>query len=112
MEHSLFSRDAEEQGQIDACKELGMAMMAYAVLGRGMLSDQVPKVEELAADDVRQRLPRFQSTISRRTSRCARRSRPLCAARTPRSPNCPSPGQWPRESVREPSSSRYPARNR
>jgi aryl-alcohol dehydrogenase-like predicted oxidoreductase len=61
MEYSLFSRDAEEQGQIDACKELGMAMMAYAVLGRGMLSDQVPKVEELAVDDVRQRLPRFQS---------------------------------------------------
>jgi aryl-alcohol dehydrogenase-like predicted oxidoreductase len=61
MEYSLFSRDAEEQGQIDACKELGMAMMAYAVLGRGMLSDQVPKLEELAADDVRQRLPRFQS---------------------------------------------------
>src|SRR5436190_11631251 len=61
MEYSLFSRDAEEQGQIDACKELGMAMMAYAVLGRGMLSDQVPKVEELAADDVRQRLPRFHS---------------------------------------------------
>jgi aryl-alcohol dehydrogenase-like predicted oxidoreductase len=61
MEYSLFSRDAEEQGQIDACKELDMAMMAYAVLGRGILSDQVPKVEELAADDVRQRLPRFQS---------------------------------------------------
>jgi aryl-alcohol dehydrogenase-like predicted oxidoreductase len=61
MEYSLFSRDAEEQGNIDACKELGMAMMAYAVLGRGMLSDQVPKVEELAADDVRARLPRFQS---------------------------------------------------
>jgi aryl-alcohol dehydrogenase-like predicted oxidoreductase len=61
MEYSLFSRDAEEQGQIDACKELGMAMMAYAVLGRGMLSDQVPKVDELTADDVRQRLPRFQS---------------------------------------------------
>lgn len=61
MEYSLFSRDAEEQGQIQACKELGTAMMAYAVLGRGMLSDQVPKVEELATDDVRQRLPRFQS---------------------------------------------------
>jgi aryl-alcohol dehydrogenase-like predicted oxidoreductase len=61
MEYSLFSRDAEDQGQIDACKELGMAMMAYAVLGRGIRSDQVPKLEELAADDVRQRLPRFQS---------------------------------------------------
>jgi aryl-alcohol dehydrogenase-like predicted oxidoreductase len=36
MEYSLFSRDAEQQGQIEACKELGMAMMAYAVLGRGM----------------------------------------------------------------------------
>jgi aryl-alcohol dehydrogenase-like predicted oxidoreductase len=60
MEYSLFSRDAEEQGQIDACKELGMAMMAYAVLGRGMLSDQVPNVEELTGDDVRQRLARFQ----------------------------------------------------
>jgi aryl-alcohol dehydrogenase-like predicted oxidoreductase len=61
MEYSLFSRDAEEQGQIDACKRLGMAMMADAVLGRGMLSGQVPKAEELAADDIRQRLPRFQS---------------------------------------------------
>jgi aryl-alcohol dehydrogenase-like predicted oxidoreductase len=61
MEYSLFSREAEEQGQIDACKELGLAMMAYAVLGRGMLSDQVLRAEELAADDVRRRLPRFQS---------------------------------------------------
>jgi aryl-alcohol dehydrogenase-like predicted oxidoreductase len=61
MEYSLFSRDAEEQGQIDACKELGMAMMAYAVLGRGMLSAEVPKVAEMAADDIRARLPRFDS---------------------------------------------------
>src|SRR5215813_288924 len=61
MEYSLFSRDAEEQGQIHACKELGMAMMAYAVLGRGMLSAKVPKVEEMAADDIRVRLPRFEN---------------------------------------------------
>jgi aryl-alcohol dehydrogenase-like predicted oxidoreductase len=37
MEYSLFSCDAEEQGQIDACRELGMAIMAYAVLGRSTL---------------------------------------------------------------------------
>jgi aryl-alcohol dehydrogenase-like predicted oxidoreductase len=61
MEYSLFSRDAEQQGQIAACKDLGMAMMAYAVLGRGMLSAQVPKLEEMAADDIRARLPRFAS---------------------------------------------------
>jgi len=61
MEYSLFSRDAEEQGQIDACKELHWAMMAYAVLGRGMLSAEVPRVEEMAADDIRAELPRFDS---------------------------------------------------
>jgi aryl-alcohol dehydrogenase-like predicted oxidoreductase len=61
MEYSLFSRDAEEQGQIDACRELGTAMMAYAVLGRGMLSSQVPKAEEMAAEDIRAQLPRFHS---------------------------------------------------
>src|SRR5882762_5988817 len=58
MEYSLFSRDAEEQGQIDACKELGMTITAF---GRGMLSAQAPKVEEMSADDIRAQLPRFQS---------------------------------------------------
>ena len=62
MEYSLFSRDAEEQGQIDACRELDTAMMAYAALGRGMLSSQVPKAEEMAAEDIRAQLPRFHST--------------------------------------------------
>ena len=57
----LGLRDAEEQGQINACKELGLTMMAYAVLGRGMLSAQLPKVEEMAAADVRAQLPRFHS---------------------------------------------------
>jgi aryl-alcohol dehydrogenase-like predicted oxidoreductase len=59
MEYSLFSRDAERQGQIAACKELGMAMMAYGVVGRGMLSAAVPRLEDMAADDIRKRLPRF-----------------------------------------------------
>jgi aryl-alcohol dehydrogenase-like predicted oxidoreductase len=60
MEYSLFSRDSEEQGQIDACKELGVAVMADAVLGRGVLSAEVPGVEDMAADDIRTQLPRFQ----------------------------------------------------
>jgi aryl-alcohol dehydrogenase-like predicted oxidoreductase len=61
MEYSLFSRDAEQQGQLAACKELGMAMMAYGVVGRGMLSAEVPRLDDMAADDIRKRLPRFQS---------------------------------------------------
>src|SRR5580704_4728147 len=112
MEYSLFSRDAEGQGQIDACKELGVAMMAYAVLGRGMLSAQVPKLEDWQPTTFARGYLAFRVSISKRTSGCALRSRPLRAGRTPRSPSSPSRGQWPRESVRESSSSRYPARNR
>jgi aryl-alcohol dehydrogenase-like predicted oxidoreductase len=59
MEYSLFSRDAEQQGQIAACRELGMALMAYGVVGRGMLSSAVPQLEQMTADDIRKRLPRF-----------------------------------------------------
>jgi len=59
MEYSLFSRDAEVQGQVAACKELGMAMMAYGVLGRGMLTSQSPRLETMDKDDIRARLPRF-----------------------------------------------------
>jgi aryl-alcohol dehydrogenase-like predicted oxidoreductase len=112
MEYSLFSRDAEEQGQIDACKELGMTMMAYAVLGRGMLSAQVPNVEEMSADDIRGQLPAFTAPMSNTTSDCGRRLRPSHAGRTPRWPSSPLLGQWLRARVWVPSSYRSLARNR
>jgi aryl-alcohol dehydrogenase-like predicted oxidoreductase len=60
MEYSLFSRDAEEQGQLAACRELGMSFMAYAVLGRGLITDAAPNPSEMENGDVRMRLPRFQ----------------------------------------------------
>lgn len=60
MEYSLFSRDAEQQGQIEACKQRGMALMAYGVIGRGMLTGECPQSESMNAQDIRQRLPRFQ----------------------------------------------------
>src|SRR5262245_1629552 len=59
MEYSLFSRDAETQGQMAACRVLKMAMMAYGVLGRGMLTSDVPKLDAMSAEDIRKRLPRF-----------------------------------------------------
>ena len=61
MEYSLFSRDAEQQGQIAACKDLGMAFMAYGVVGRGMLSTEVPQLAQMGAQDIRARLPRFHN---------------------------------------------------
>jgi aryl-alcohol dehydrogenase-like predicted oxidoreductase len=45
---------------------LGMAMMAYAVLGRGLLSAQVQTVEEMAADALRTLCSR--QTISRKST--------------------------------------------
>ena len=61
IEYSIFSHDADEQGQIRTCGDLGMAMMAYAVLGRGMLTGHAPRLEDLTEKDIRHRLPRFQS---------------------------------------------------
>jgi aryl-alcohol dehydrogenase-like predicted oxidoreductase len=61
MEYSLFSRDAEAQGQLATCRDLGMALMAYAVLGRGMLTGDVPRLEQMEANDIRKRLPRFHA---------------------------------------------------
>jgi aryl-alcohol dehydrogenase-like predicted oxidoreductase len=47
-------------------------MMAYAVLGRGMLTGHSPRLENMAEDDIRQRLPRFQSgNVERNLQLCA-----------------------------------------
>ena len=61
MEYSLLSRDAEEQGQIAACNDLRMVLMAYAVLGRGLMTAEAPLQETMTPDDIRGRLPRFQA---------------------------------------------------
>lgn len=60
MEYSLFSRDAED-GNIAACREFGMAFMAYAPLGRGLLTGQFRNEGDLPADDRRHEMPRFQA---------------------------------------------------
>lgn len=55
-EWSVFSRDIEE-AVVPACRELGIALVPYSPLGRGMLTGALA---ELGADDFRHRLPRFQ----------------------------------------------------
>jgi aryl-alcohol dehydrogenase-like predicted oxidoreductase len=104
MEYSLFSRDAEEQGQIDACKELGLAMMAYAVLGRGMLTAEALKAEELTADDVRAELPRFHSVNLEKNLRLRSALEAMAGRKNATPPSSPLRGQWPRARVRVPSS--------
>jgi aryl-alcohol dehydrogenase-like predicted oxidoreductase len=58
-EYSLWSRDVED-GPLPACREPGIGFVAYSPLGRGFLTGQVKRFEELAPDDWRRGSPRFQ----------------------------------------------------
>ena len=58
-EYSLWSREPEE-GMLDTCKELGIGFVAYSPLGRGFLTGQIRRFEDLGADDYRRFSPRFQ----------------------------------------------------
>ena len=58
-EYSLWTRDPED-GVLDVCRELGIAFVAYSPLGRGFLTGQIKKPEDLAPNDNRRNHPRFQ----------------------------------------------------
>jgi len=58
-EYSLWSRDPERE-MVKYCKESGVAFVAYSPLGRGFLTGQIKKQDDLAADDWRRNAPRFQ----------------------------------------------------
>lgn len=55
-EYSLFTRNAEF-GVLDACRELGVAYVAFSPLARGLLGGSLPT--RFAEGDIRRGLPRF-----------------------------------------------------
>ena len=59
-EYSLWTRDPE-QAVLPACRELGVGFIAFSPLGRGFLSGAIRKRGDLARDDRRLRMPRFQT---------------------------------------------------
>lgn len=59
-EYSLWSRDPEQDGVLAACKRLNVGFLAYSPLGRGFLTGQIQRFEDLAPDDYRRHSPRFQ----------------------------------------------------
>lgn len=58
-EYSLWSRNAEI-GVLDACRELGVAYVAFSPLGRGFLADSNLKPDEFVVKDIRNAMPKFQ----------------------------------------------------
>ena len=59
-EYSLWSRDVESE-VIQACRELGIAFMAYAPLGRGFLTATMKTLDALLPKDRRRDHPRFNA---------------------------------------------------
>jgi aryl-alcohol dehydrogenase-like predicted oxidoreductase len=58
-EYSLWTRDPEDK-VLGVCRELGIGFVPYSPLGRGFLTGQIKRFEDLAADDYRRTAPRFQ----------------------------------------------------
>ena len=59
-EYSLFTRDIETNGVLDTCRELGISIVAYSPLGRGLLTGAIKSAGDLKGRDFRSAIPRFQ----------------------------------------------------
>jgi aryl-alcohol dehydrogenase-like predicted oxidoreductase len=58
-EYSLWTRGPETNGILEACKELGIGLVAYSPLGKGFLTGAMNKDTKLGEGDFRNILPRF-----------------------------------------------------
>jgi aryl-alcohol dehydrogenase-like predicted oxidoreductase len=59
-EWSLFTRGIEEE-IVPTARELGVGVVPYSPLGRGLLAGALTSAEDLADDDFRRNHPRFES---------------------------------------------------
>jgi aryl-alcohol dehydrogenase-like predicted oxidoreductase len=58
-EYSLWTRNPEIAG-LAACRELGVAFVAFSPLARGFLTEAPPDPQALEAKDIRRQMPRFE----------------------------------------------------
>jgi len=58
-EYSLWWRESETNGILDACDELGIGFVPYSPLGRGFLTGAIGKDTKMAEGDFRTTVPRF-----------------------------------------------------
>jgi len=60
-EFSLWSLHLRDQGVLATIRELNITLLAYSPLGRGFLTGELKKAEDLPASDVRRHFPRFSA---------------------------------------------------
>jgi aryl-alcohol dehydrogenase-like predicted oxidoreductase len=77
-EYSLWSRDAE--GEVfDTVRELGIGFVAYSPLGRGFLTAKITSLDDLADNDWRRSIPRFEQDNFSRNMALVERLKTLAA---------------------------------
>lgn len=58
-EYSLWTRGPETNGILEACEELGIGLVPYSPLGKGLLTGAINKDTAIGENDFRKILPRF-----------------------------------------------------
>lgn len=79
-EYSLWFREVERD-VFPACRELGIGYVAYAPLGRGLLTGAITSVDDLRPNDRRRRHPRFHPDNLARNVEMVRKLQALASAR-------------------------------
>ncbi len=77
-EYSLWSRDVEDE-ILPTVRQLGIGFVAYSPLGRGFLSGQIRRPEDLPEGDFRRANPRFQGENFQKNLALVDRVRQLAA---------------------------------
>ena len=77
-EYSLWSRDPEGE-LLDTVRELGIGFVAYSPLGRGFLTAKITSLDDLADNDWRRSMPRFEKENFGRNLELVERIKALAA---------------------------------
>lgn len=59
VEYNLLSLEIEHNEVLAACRELGIAVVAYSPVGRGFLTGQIKAIEDLPQNDFRRMTPKY-----------------------------------------------------
>ncbi|CAI2174069.1 15372_t:CDS:2 [Funneliformis geosporum] len=59
IEYSPWSLDIEKNGIMEACRELGVTIVAYSPIGRGFLTGKYKSLDDFDQNDCRRIMPRF-----------------------------------------------------
>jgi aryl-alcohol dehydrogenase-like predicted oxidoreductase len=77
-EYSLWSRDPEGE-LLETVRELGIGFVAYSPLGRGFLTAKITNLDELAKDDWRRGMPRFEQENFHRNTEVVEKIKAIAA---------------------------------